>query len=70
VSLKTWPVTLCKDHRLRVSENRVSRRTFGSKREEVAGDWRTLHSEKLLNILSSPILMKRSHEGGCYKQGM
>jgi hypothetical protein len=35
------------EHRLRVSENRVLRRIFGTKREEVAGDWRRLHN---LNI--------------------
>jgi hypothetical protein len=31
------------EHRFRVFENRVLRRIFESKREEVAGDWRRLH---------------------------
>jgi hypothetical protein len=30
-----------------VSDNRVLRRIFGPKREEVAGDWRRLHNEEL-----------------------
>jgi len=37
-------------HRLRVFENRVLKRIFGCKKEEVAGDWRRLHN-KNLNIL-------------------
>jgi hypothetical protein len=39
---------------LRVSENRVLRRIFGTKAEEEAGDWRKLHNEKLHNLYSSP----------------
>jgi hypothetical protein len=41
-------------HILRVSENRVLRRIFGPKREEVAGGWRRLHNEELLNLYASP----------------
>jgi hypothetical protein len=41
---KTWPFTLKEEHRLRVFENRVLRRIFGSKRDEVTGD-----GGKLLN---------------------
>jgi hypothetical protein len=37
-------------NRLRVFENRVLRRIFGPKREEVVGGWRRLHSEKLHNL--------------------
>jgi hypothetical protein len=33
------------EHRLRCFENRVLRRIFGPKREEVTGDWRRLHDE-------------------------
>jgi hypothetical protein len=36
-----------------VFENRVLRRTFGPKREEVAGGWRRLHNEELHNLYSS-----------------
>jgi hypothetical protein len=37
-----------------VSENRVLRRIFGPKGEEVAGDWRRLYKEELHNLYSSP----------------
>jgi hypothetical protein len=38
-------------------ENRVLRRIFGPKREEVAGDWRRLHNEELHNLYDSLILL-------------
>jgi hypothetical protein len=37
-------------HRLRIFENRVLRRTFGPKRDEVAEGWRKLHNEELHNF--------------------
>jgi hypothetical protein len=37
-----------------VLENRVLRRLFGRKKEEVAGGWRRLHAEELHNIYASP----------------
>jgi hypothetical protein len=40
---ETWSLTLREDHRLRVIENRVLRRIFGPKRDEVTGEWRKLH---------------------------
>jgi hypothetical protein len=36
-----------------VFENRVLRRIFRSKRDEVTGDWRKLHNEELHNLYSS-----------------
>jgi hypothetical protein len=39
--------------RLRVFENRVLRRVFGPKREEVTGEWRILHNEELNDLYSS-----------------
>jgi hypothetical protein len=36
----TWCLTLREEHRLRVFENRVLRRIFGPKRDEVTGGWR------------------------------
>jgi hypothetical protein len=42
------------EHRLRVFENRVLRRIFGSKKDEVMGGWRRLHSEELHNLYASP----------------
>jgi hypothetical protein len=50
---ETWSVTLREEHRLRLFENRVLRRIFGYKREEVAGDWRRLHNEELHNFYAS-----------------
>jgi hypothetical protein len=40
--------------RLRVFENRVLRRIFGSKRDEVTGEWRRLHYKELYALYSSP----------------
>jgi hypothetical protein len=50
---ETWYLTLREEHRLRVFENRLLRRIFGSKRDEVTGDWRKLHNENLHNLYAS-----------------
>jgi len=42
-----WLLVLGEKRRLRVFENRVLRRIFGPKREEVTGEWRKLHNEEL-----------------------
>jgi hypothetical protein len=47
---ETWSLTLREEHRLRVFENRVLRRIFGPRRDEVTGEWRKLHNEKLHNL--------------------
>jgi len=44
---ETWSLTLRVERRLRVFENRVLRRVFGPKRDEVTGEWRKLHNEEL-----------------------
>jgi hypothetical protein len=41
-------------YRLGVFENRVLRRVFGPKRDEVMGDWRKLHNAEPQNLYSSP----------------
>jgi hypothetical protein len=51
---ETWSLTLREEHRLRVFENRVLRRIFGPRRDEVTGDWRKLRNEELHNLYSSP----------------
>jgi len=43
---ETWSLTLREERRLRVFENRVWRRIFGPKRDEVTGEWRKLHNEE------------------------
>jgi hypothetical protein len=54
---ETWSLRLREEHRFRVFENRVLRRMFGPKREEVAGGWRRLHNEELHNLASPNIIM-------------
>jgi hypothetical protein len=41
-----------------VFENRVLRRIFGPKRDEVTGEWRKLHNEELHDLYSSPNIIK------------
>ena len=48
-----WLLTLREERRLRVFENRVLRRIFGPKRDEVTGKWRKLY-EELTDLYSSP----------------
>jgi hypothetical protein len=55
---KTWSLTLREEHKLRVFENRMLRRIFGTRREEVTGDWRKLCNEGLHNLYSSPNVIR------------
>jgi hypothetical protein len=55
---ETWSLTLREEHRLRALENRVLRRIFGPKRDEVTGGWRKIHNEKLHNLYSSPSIIR------------
>jgi hypothetical protein len=45
---ETWSLTLREEHRLRVFENRMLRRIFGPKRDEVTGEWRKVQKESLV----------------------
>jgi hypothetical protein len=51
-------VTLREEHRRRTFENRVLRRIFGPRRDEVMGDWRKLHNDELHNLYSSPKIIR------------
>jgi hypothetical protein len=56
---ETWSLMLREEHRLREFENRVLRRIFGPKRDEVTGEWRKLHSEELHNLYSYPDIIRQ-----------
>jgi hypothetical protein len=47
------------EHRLRAFENRVLRRIFGPKRDDVTGEWRKLHNEELCDVCSSPSIIRK-----------
>jgi hypothetical protein len=49
---------LKEEHRLRVFENGVLRRIFGLKRDEVMGEWRKLHNDKLHDLYSTPSIIR------------
>jgi hypothetical protein len=55
---ETWSLTLREEHRLGVFENRVLRRIFGPKRDEVTGEWRKLHNEELHDLFSSANIIR------------
>jgi hypothetical protein len=47
---ETWSLKIREEHTLRLFENKVLRKIFGPRREEVAGGWRRLHNEELHNL--------------------
>jgi hypothetical protein len=55
---ETWSLTLREEHRLRVFDNRVLRRIFRWKRDEVTAGWRKLHNSELRNLYSSPSIIR------------
>jgi len=46
------------ERRLRVFENRVLRRKFGARRDEMTGEWRKLHNDELNDLYSSPNIVR------------
>jgi hypothetical protein len=55
---ETWSLTLREERRLSVFENRVLRRVFGLKRDEVTGKWRKLHNDELNDLYSLPNIVR------------
>jgi hypothetical protein len=55
---ETWSLTLRGERRLRVFENRVLMNVFGPKRDEVTGEWRKLHNEKLNDLYYLPNIVR------------
>jgi len=55
---ETWSLTLREERRLRVFENRVLRKVFGPKMDEVTGEWRKLHNEELNHLYSLPSIVR------------
>ena len=55
---EAWSLTMREERRLRVFENRVLRRVFGPKRDEVIGKWRKLHNEGLRDLYSLPNIVR------------
>jgi len=53
---ETWSLTMREGHR--VFENRVLRRIFGPKRDDVTGDWRKLHNEELYDQYASSNIVR------------
>jgi hypothetical protein len=60
----TSPLTLEEEHKLRVFENKVLRRIFGPKKDEVTGEWRKLHNGELHNLYSPPDIIRQNKSMG------
>jgi hypothetical protein len=56
---QTWSPTLKEELRVTMVENRVLRRIFGQKRDEIVGGWIKLHNEELHNLYSSPEIIRK-----------
>ena len=55
---ETWSLTLREERKLRVFENMVLRRIFGTRSDEVTGEWRRLHNKELNDLYSSPNIVR------------
>jgi len=55
---ETWLLTLREEHTLRVFENRVLRRIFWPKKDEVTREWKELHNEELNDLYCSPNILR------------
>jgi hypothetical protein len=74
---ETWSLTLREEHRLRIFENRVLRRIFGQRRDEVAGGWRNcitrnsspniIRIMKLMRMISAGHLARMGEKTNTYR---
>ena len=55
---ETWSLTLREERRLRAFENRVLRRVFRPKRDEVTGEWKKLHNEEISDLYTLPNIVR------------
>ena len=55
---ETWSLILREERKLRFFDNNVLRRIFGLRRDEVTGDWRRLHNEKLNDLYCLPNIVR------------
>ena len=55
---ETWSLTLREERKLRLFENKVLRRIFVPRREEVTRNWRRLHNEEINVLYSSPNIVR------------
>ena len=55
---ETWSLTLREEHRFRVFENKVLRKIFGAKKDEIRGEWGKLHNSELYALYSSPNIIR------------
>jgi hypothetical protein len=60
---------LLEERRLRLFENRVLRRIFGPKRDEVTGEWRELHNEELNDLYCSYNIVRVMKSGRIRRAG-
>ena len=55
---ETWSLTLREEPRLKVFENRMLRRIFGPKRDEVTEEWSNLHNDELNDLYPSTNIVR------------
>jgi hypothetical protein len=67
---ETWSLILREEHRLGLFKNRVLRRIFGPKRDEVTGEWRKQQNEELHDLYSSPSIIRIMNARRMTRRGM
>jgi hypothetical protein len=55
---ETWSIIFREEEKVRVTKNRVLRKIFGQKKQEIRGEWREIHTEELNKLYASPIVIR------------